>query len=86
MADDSKRAKGADGEAAPKSREDTLFEILTELTEVSGDAVTCIQSLVEYCTASHAEANFTKDQIVNVLTALEDEGRVIVNEDVIYMA
>ena len=85
MADDSKRAKGADGEASPKSREDTLFEILTELTEL-GDAVTCVQSLVEYCTASHAEANFAEDEIVNVLTALEDEGRVIVNEDVIYMA
>ena len=48
--------------------------------------VTCISALVEYCTAKHAELNFTEDEINNILQSIEDDGRIIVNEDIIYMA
>eukprot|EP00400_MALV-I_sp_L67-5_P000129 gene128-306_t len=82
MADDSKKAKVVEEE---KTREVHLSEVMNAMA-VDTDNILTISSVVEYITANKPELNMAEEEVMGLLENLENEGSLIVNEEVIYLS
>jgi len=67
-----------------ETREQRLLHIMNAMQDAEGEAILTTDTLTEFCTAKYAADKFESEEIMHVLQQLEDEGKVVVNEDVIF--